>query len=80
MSNQEKLYNVFSSLFGVPKEEVTDALSPDAVPKWDSLGTVNLVVELEREFNVRFDLMDVMGFLNVGIVKTALAEKGVSFD
>ena len=79
MSNQERLCNVFSSLFGISPQEVTEDLSQDSVERWDSLGTVNLVVELEKEFDVKFDLMEIVGFKTVGIVKSTLAEKGVEF-
>ena len=80
MNNQQRLYNVFSSLFDVPPAEVNDNLSQDHVERWDSFGTVNLVAELEREFNVRFDLMEISDFKTVGIVRTILTEKGILFE
>ena len=80
MNNQERLYNVFVSLFAVPAAEVTDDLSQDNVQMWDSFGMVNLVAELENEFDIRFDLLEISDFRTVGLVKTILIEKGIKFD
>ena len=80
MSNQTKLFNVFNSLFGVSASDFSDASSQDTIEQWDSLGMVNLVAELEKEFDVQFDLLEIADFRNVAIIKSTLHDKGVSFD
>lgn len=80
MNNTSKLFEVFSQLFNVDPSELNDDSSSDTIPGWDSLGMVNLVVELEQVFGVQFDLLEIEDFKNIGIIKSILAEKGVPFE
>jgi acyl carrier protein len=79
MDNDAKLRQVFADLFGIDPGELNDESSQDSIPNWDSLGMVNLVSELEQAFDVQFDLLEIADFKNIGIVKSILMEKGISF-
>jgi acyl carrier protein len=80
MSNQNKLFETIASVFNTDLDSISEASSPDTVPGWDSMGMVHLVVELEKAFNVKFDIMEIADFHSVEIIKTVLIEKGVVFD
>jgi len=41
---------------------------------------INLVAELERVFEVQFDILEISDFRNISIIKSILAEKGIRFD
>lgn len=79
MHNQEQLFRVFADVLKVETANVTEASSPETIPNWDSLATVNLVAELEQAFGVQFDILEIIEFHSVGIVKSILMEKGVAF-
>lgn len=38
---------------------------PDDIPKWDSLGHATLACSLGREFNIRFNIDELMALENV---------------
>lgn len=80
MDNTAKLFEVFSNLFKVDPRDLKDESSSDTIPNWDSMGMVNLVVELEQVFGVQFDLLDIADFKSIGIIKSILAEKGIQFE
>lgn len=80
MSNNEQLFRVVASIFKVDLSSINELSSPDTLEAWDSLGMVQLVVELEQVFNVKFNILEIADFYSVGIIKTVLAEKGVDFD
>jgi acyl carrier protein len=80
MSNQNKLFETIASVFNTDLDSISEASSPDTVTGWDSMGMVHLVVELEKVFNVQFDIMEIADFHSVEIIKTVLIEKGVVFD
>lgn len=44
---------------------VTLDTQPGDVPKWDSLGHAALALSLEREFDIRFDVDELMALENV---------------
>jgi len=79
MNNQQKLFQAVADVFQVDVATVSEAASPDTIPKWDSLGIVHLVTELEQAFGVEFDILEIADFRNVAIIKSILAEKGVRF-
>jgi len=57
VENQVK--NIFSAVFEISSDEINDKSSPDTIASWDSLKHMNLVIALEEEFNVQFDIEDI---------------------
>lgn len=77
--SEVQLFRVFADVLKVEIASVTEASSPETIPNWDSLATVNLVAELEQAFGVQFDILEIVEFHSVAIVKSILMEKGVAF-
>ena len=50
---EEKVLEILKNLFEL--ETVDETCSQNTCEKWDSMGQLNLVVELESEFNVSFE-------------------------
>ena len=71
----EKLSSIFKILFNRPDLELNDNLSAKNVPGWDSFNHVNLIINIEEEFGVRFTNDEVGGMQNFGNLKTLLASK-----
>jgi acyl carrier protein len=79
MTNEQKLFQAIADVFRVNVESVNLDSSPDSIKKWDSLGMIQLVSELELVFDVQFELLEIADFQNVAIIKSILAEKGILF-
>jgi len=71
----EKLSNVFRVLFNLPDIELNDNWTAKDISGWDSFNHVNLIINIEEEFNVRFSNSEVGDLQNVGNLKTLLASK-----
>ena len=71
----DKLSDIFRVLFNRPDLELTDDLTAKDVPGWDSFNHVNLIINIEEEFSVRFSNDEVGGMQNVGNLKKLLASK-----
>ena len=71
----EKLSNVFRVLFNLPDIELNDNLTAKDISGWDSFNHVNLIINIEEEFNVRFSNSEVGDLQSVGNLKTLLASK-----
>ena len=71
----EKLSNVFRVLFNLPDIELNDNLTAKDISVWDSFNHVNLIINIEEEFNVRFSNSEVGDLQSVGNLKTLLASK-----
>lgn len=69
----EVLRQVFNSLDG----EIDDKWGPDDIKEWDSLGHLNLVMELGERFSISIDFEEVMSIETIGDVYILLNNKGV---
>ena len=80
MSNKKQFFRVFSDVLKVDIKSLDELSSPDTIPNWDSLAVINIVGELEQIFKVQFDILEIVDFQNIGIIKSILEEKGVLFN
>ena len=73
-SIKEKTYSVVSKQFSLSVGEVSDETSPIEVASWDSIGQLRLTLELEKQFNVKLSIDDLMSMNNVGDIVTVLSK------
>lgn len=76
---EEKLYSILSGVLDIPANQVTDETSPENTAGWDSFNGLMLVTELEKGFDVKFDIEEVIAVKNVRDIKEALQRHGVIF-
>lgn len=74
----DTLKHIFASVLQIPQEAVTDTLSPDTAPNWDSLNAIILITEIEKAFNVTFTFDEAMAVKNFGEVVALVRSKGVT--
>lgn len=67
-----KLAIIFKNIFGA---DISIADEPNDVDGWDSLRHIELVNEIEREFNVKFSMKEVLSFISVKAIVERLSEK-----
>ncbi len=61
-----RLTEVFRKVFDNPKIELHDDLTAAQVEGWDSLTHIDMIVEVERAFKVKFTTAEISGLKNVG--------------
>ena len=76
----EKLYQVIAKILDVPVEEINDESSPETIETWDSFNSLMLADELESEFNISFELEEIIDSPNVAAIKKHLKNHGVALD
>jgi acyl carrier protein len=74
----QRLQQIFREAFENDKLTLSDSLSPETMPQWDSLGHVKLMMGCEEEFGVKFTIEETVESTSVGKLKSVLAAKGVS--
>ena len=78
MTQQElrsKLNGIFCEVFDDETIQITDGMTAADVEEWDSLNHINLVVAVERGFNVKFTTKEINGLANVGEFIALIASK-----
>jgi acyl carrier protein len=69
----------FQRAFGVDPGSITLDTEPGDVPQWDSLGHAALAGHLEREFNIRFEIDELMALEDVrAIIRVVRAKRGAA--
>ncbi len=62
----KRLNQIFQDVFDDESITVQDATTADDIEDWDSLEHINLVVAIEKEFDIKFNMGDVSKMKNVG--------------
>lgn len=67
---QEEIYEALNAIFrNVLDDEditLTPATTARDIEQWDSLSHVELVVEIEHQFHIKFTSLEIMSWQNVG--------------
>ena len=70
-----QLQEVMRDVFSDASIEIFDEMTAADVTGWDSLNHINLVIAVERRFNVRLTTKDVAALKNVGGMLALLRAK-----
>lgn len=77
MSLNERLAAIFEKVFGIDPSRFSPDIVPEDVLRWDSLGHMTLVMELEDAFEIHLDVDDVSEMTSGGKIIEILKAKGV---
>ena len=78
MNNNEKLINAFTTALGIEAENVTDDLTYNTIPQWDSTAHMVLIAEIENVFDVMLDTDDIIDLSSVAQAKVILQKYDVN--
>ena len=70
-----RLTGIFRELFDDDGLALTRGTTAEDVEGWDSLTHVELLVEIERAFGIRFNTGEVAGLSNVGEMADLIARR-----
>ncbi len=68
---------VLAKVFNMEASKITDATGPANTEAWDSFNGLLLVTELEKTYNIKFSIEEIVGVKNVADIKTALRKHNV---
>jgi acyl carrier protein len=78
-SNLEKLKHLFADCLELPVDQITQSLSQDQLPSWDSIASVTLIAEIEEVFSVSFGIDEMLKLTSLDQTIKILKEKGIQF-
>lgn len=74
----ETLKELFARVLDIDKNDINDNSSPNNVALWDSFNGLMLVSELEKNFDVRFSMNEVMMVKNFKDIKETLKKHNIT--
>ena len=67
--------DIFRDIFDEDDMVIEDKTTSDDVEEWDSLNHINLVSAIEKEFEIRFALGELMELKDVGAMIDLMVKK-----
>lgn len=71
----EALTEVFCDIFDDEDITLTEETTADDIEDWDSLEHINLIVAVEKKFNIKFSMNEVTSMKNVGAMVDIIVER-----
>lgn len=79
MNNEQKLREIFAEALQINIEQVTDGLTYNSIPEWDSIAHMTLIAEIDNAFDTMLDTDDVLDMSSFAKAKEILAKYDVQF-
>ena len=69
--------NLVHEHFKIAEDSITDSLTSNDIPDWDSMNYLLFVADLEKEYGISFTMDEVLSADSLGTVRKLLVEKGI---
>ncbi|WP_300908394.1 acyl carrier protein [uncultured Desulfovibrio sp.] len=76
----KKLQGLLADVFGVRESEIAAETVKEDVESWDSLKQMDLVMSLERAYDLTLDIQDIVAMTSVAAIAQVLRNKGVHLE
>lgn len=71
----QKVEEIFREVFDQEELEIHEETCAEDIEDWDSLEQINLLIAMEKEFDIKFELKEVSQLKNVGEMVSLIQEK-----
>lgn len=75
MEDLKKLQEIFRDVFDENDLEITMETTAQDIEDWDSFAQISLIVDIEKEFSIKFNLEEVSKLKNVGDMLELIKKK-----
>ena len=72
---EEQVKQLMADILNVDQHSIDGSTSKDSTASWDSLSHINLMVAIEQEFQVSFDVSEIESMLSYSDIVETLERK-----
>jgi acyl carrier protein len=72
----KRLEAVVRGVFPIDAAAIDENWTSDDIPAWDSVGHLNLIVEIEKRFAVKIEVEEMFEIVRLGDIARLLQRKG----
>jgi acyl carrier protein len=73
----KRLEKVIREVFPIETDTIDEDWTSDDIPDWDSVGHLNLIMEIEKEFNIKIEIEEMFEVEKLGDITKILGKKNV---
>jgi acyl carrier protein len=78
--NESLLLKAFSEGLGVPESRISDVLTYNSIPEWDSVAHMVLISSIEEKFGIMLDTNEILDLSSVAQARKIVSKHGVVFS
>jgi len=71
----DKLKKVILDVLELDDFDMKDETTADQIPGWDSLNHINVILEVEKEYNLKFKGIEILKIKNIGELQQLIDSK-----
>ena len=75
----KKLNQIISEVFNIEISKIDENTNPENSEKWDSFNFYVLLNEIEKQFNIKFDIDETLEIKKIGDFKVLLQKRGIEW-
>ena len=72
---EKRIRGIIREVFEISEDETNEEYSMDNVDLWDSMGHMKLLVALEEDFGMQFNIDEVMEMVKYSRIKEIIEDK-----
>jgi acyl carrier protein len=76
-NNTLRLKTIVSELLKIDIKDINDDLEAKSTETWDSFNTLNIIMEIENEFNIEVDLEELINLSTFKHLKDLLEKNNI---
>lgn len=70
-----RIQDIFRDVLDNEEIELTDATVADDIEEWDSLSHIQLIVAIEKDFQIKFSSKEILSWKNIGELVDCIQSK-----
>jgi acyl carrier protein len=73
----KRLERIIREVFPIQEETIDENWTSDDIPDWDSVGHLNLIMEIEKAFNIKIEVEEMFEIEKLGDIIPILKKYNV---
>ena len=78
MRNKNRIITCLKNVF--TSEKISELSNSKNTNGWDSIGTINLVMEIEKQFKIKIKTNEIIKIQSFREIRDILEKKGIKFN
>ena len=75
MNIEQRIFNIIAKCIEVSTDDLSEETAIGDFPKWDSLGHMVIISELEKEFSIKFDMESIIEIEDISDIIEVVEEQ-----